>query len=41
MTCPLGKHERWTYPVGHRALFLVLSGKSEQIADWLDNALSR
>jgi hypothetical protein len=37
----LGKPERWTYPVGHRALFLVLSDKSDEIADWLTSAVER
>lgn len=34
----LGKPERWSYPLGHELLFMMLPTKYEEIADWLDAA---
>jgi len=34
----LGRPERLSFPFGHRALFWLLPGKADRIADWIDEA---
>lgn len=34
----LGKPERWSYPVGHEALFMMLPLRYNQIAAWINKA---
>lgn len=35
----LGRPERWSYPLGHELLFMMLPTKYEEIADWVDSAV--